>query len=96
MKYAKTTVLITSEIVGEECLISIEDDGRGFDNTEHVFELFEQNDADSLTRDATGTGVGLYIVKQLCDKMSYSLELLVSEVLGGAKVLLKVKMDIRQ
>jgi len=95
MKYAKENVKIELKKVDEICSITIEDDGSGFNNTEHVFELFEQDDADSMTRNATGTGVGLYIVKQLCDRMSYNLELLSSEELGGAKVLLEVKMDIR-
>ncbi len=95
MKYAAKTVKIRLVQENDVCSIIIEDDGVGFSNTEHVFELFEQDDTDSLTRNATGTGVGLYIVKKLCDRMSYNLELLSSEELGGAKVILKVKMDIR-
>ena len=95
IKYAHSKVKITTQIESGVYFITIEDDGSGFTNTKHIFELFEQDDANSLTREATGTGVGLYIVKQLCDKMSYDLELLSSKMLGGAKVLLKVKMDIR-
>jgi signal transduction histidine kinase/CheY-like chemotaxis protein len=95
IKYAKSTVKIRVLKEKDECNIIIEDDGIGFSNTEHVFDLFEQDDSDSLTRNATGIGVGLYIVKQLCDRMSYNLELLSSKELGGAKVLLKVKTDIR-
>ncbi len=48
-----------------------------------------------MTREATGTGVGLYIVKQLCDRMSHKIDLTRSKTLGGAKVTIRGKRDIR-
>ncbi len=92
-KYAQTTIIIKIDMKEENFYFTVEDDGEGFKNTTHVFDLFEQDDADSMTREASGTGVGLYIVKQLCDKMSYKIKLLKSESLGGAKVVLSGKRD---
>jgi len=42
-----------------------------------------------------GVGTGLFIVKQLCDRMAYRIELLDSKGLGGAQVVLKGPKDIR-
>lgn len=95
IKYASSKVTIQASMNELEFTISIEDDGKGFADTSNIFDIFEQADSDSMTREATGTGVGLYIVKQLCDRMSYKIELIKSETLGGAKVLLRGKKDIR-
>ena len=95
IKYASSKVDIFIEMTAESFIVEITDDGKGFTDTEHVFDIFEQSDANSMTREASGTGVGLYIVKQLCDRMSYKIELLSSEVLGGAKVIVKGQRDIR-
>lgn len=96
LKYAASKVQIAVEQEDDLFRLEIMDDGEGFSDAEHLFNLFEQSDADSLTREATGTGVGLFIVKQLCDRMSYDIELTKSETLGGAKVVVRGKRDIRK
>lgn len=64
--------------------IIIEDNGEGIRNKNSVFELYEQNDIDlTLGREKTGTGVGLYFVKLMCDNLDIGLELQDS-ALGGA------------
>jgi signal transduction histidine kinase/DNA-binding response OmpR family regulator len=95
VKYAKSKVEIRASMSEDSFKIIIEDDGSGFSNTENIFDIFEQADSDSMTREATGTGVGLYIVKQLCDRMAYKIDLMSSETLGGAKVIIRGKKDIR-
>ncbi len=96
LKYATSKIKIEIECSEDTFRVEIMDDGKGFSDTRQLFNLFEQSDANSLTREATGTGVGLYIVKQLCDRMSYNIELSKSDVLGGAAVIVKGKRDIRE
>ncbi len=60
-----------------------------------VFELYEQSDEESMTRTVQETGVGLYVVKKLCDKMNLSIDILTSENLGGARVVIRGKKELR-
>jgi len=94
-KYASSCVNISVNDSESEFSIIIEDDGPGFSDTTNVFNLFEQSDSNSLTREAVGVGTGLFIVKQLCDRMAYTIELFDSKELGGARVLLSGPKDIR-
>jgi len=94
-KYASSSVNITIDSSEIEFIITIEDDGIGFSDTSDIFNLFEQSDSNSLTREAVGVGTGLFIVKQLCDRMAYTIELLDSKELGGAQVVLSGPKDIR-
>jgi len=94
-KYALSSVKISTYSDETTFSITVEDDGNGFSNTSNVFNLFEQSDSNSLTREAVGVGIGLFIVKQLCDRMAYTIELLDSKELGGAQVVLKGPKDIR-
>jgi len=96
IKYAKGTLAISVRSNKEEFILEIMDDGEGFSNAENVFNLFEQSSKDEMTRTATGIGVGLFIIKRLCDRMGFKIELLKSEKLGGAKVLIRGKKDIPQ
>jgi len=95
LSYAKNRVIISIREEDEDFIIEISDDGIGFRDIENVFNLFEQSDSDSLTRESKGVGTGLFIVKQLCDRMAYNIKLLSSKELGGAKVLVQGKRDIR-
>jgi len=94
LKYAASKVVVNFSVNEDYFSFEVMDDGSGFSDKNHVFDLFEQSDSDSMTREASGIGVGLYIVKQLCDKMSYNIEILDSEDLGGAKVLITGKREI--
>ena len=95
VEYAKKRVEVSVVKDSETFIIEISDDGSGFRDISDVFNLFEQSDSDSLTRESRGVGTGLYIVKQLCDRMSYNIELLNSQELDGAKVIVQGKRDIR-
>jgi len=95
LSYSKSRVEISTRSDKDTFSIEISDDGEGFKNIDNIFNLFEQADSDSLTRESQGVGTGLFIVKQLCDRMTYSIELLSSEKLGGAKVIVKGRKDIQ-
>ena len=55
--------------------VSISDQGRGIPSTEidHIFDAFVQVDP-GPTRDAGGLGTGLYLTRQLCDRMGAAIE----------------------
>lgn len=93
IKYSKQTIAIIFKTNTQEFLLEVMDDGRGFENKENVFELFEQSNEDSMTRTAQGTGVGLFVVKKLCDLMKYKIDIGNSKKLGGARVSIKGKKD---
>ena len=94
LKYSKDKVNISLTQDEENFYITIEDDGIGIKHNEYkkVFELFEQTEETVLDREKEGTGVGLYIVKLLCDKFKYNIEISTS-VLGGAKFCISGKKD---
>ena len=86
IKYSRSKVKIITKSSETKFGVVVEDDGEGFHDTSKVFELFEQLSEDEMTRTASGIGVGLFIVKQLCDAFGYNIALERSTALGGARV----------
>jgi signal transduction histidine kinase len=60
---------ITTKIDTIKKRLTIEDTGVGIKNPERVFERF-------YTEDAHGTGIGLHIVKKLCDELGIKIEVI--------------------
>lgn len=83
-KFSPATTSITARawLDGGHIAVSIEDRGRGIPPAlrEKVFEPFVQVEP-AATRTAEGLGVGLYLVKQLCDRMAIGIA--VDGVPGG-------------
>jgi signal transduction histidine kinase len=94
MKYGDQEVLVSLKEDGDDFIFSVEDDGPGIPPLmqQKIFELFEQGDDKELTRDKEGTGIGLYLVKKLCDDMKYSIEIKTSEKLNGAMFIVRGKI----
>lgn len=92
LKYSNSKVNIELKTIDDEFELIVEDDGKGIDlkDKNRVFELFEQTEDTTLTREKEGTGIGLYIVKLLCDELNYKIEVEKSH-LGGAKFILRGK-----
>ncbi len=84
IKYGKGKIIITLVIEDGKYVLDIEDNGDGVREKEKVFELFEQQDKDDLTRVAKGTGIGLHFVKLLCEELGIDIKIYDSEKLGGA------------
>lgn len=87
IKYGNKKIIFKIEKVEDNFAIVIEDNGPGIEDKKSVLELFSQGDNDSMTRVSKGTGVGLHYTSILLDLMSYNLEILNSQTLGGTKVL---------
>jgi signal transduction histidine kinase len=93
LKYSNSKILLTLKYDKDMFFLNIEDDGRGIPECEHgkIFELFEQTDETVLTREHEGTGIGLYIVKLLCDRLNYGIAINNSN-LGGANFCISGKI----
>lgn len=86
LKYAFSKVEVCLSQDSDSFYMIVEDDGAGIkeDQKSKVFELFEQSEQTVLNRQKEGTGIGLYIVKILCEHFNYKIELSDSP-LGGAR-----------
>lgn len=86
LKYSISLVKVSLKNDDKRFIIIIEDDGEGIeeDQRSKIFEIFEQTEQTVLTRKKEGTGIGLYIVKLICDHFKYDIKVDRSN-LGGAK-----------
>jgi signal transduction histidine kinase len=96
LKYGGGEVLVVVKQKGDKFHLSVEDNGEGVSDRDKVriFEMFDQLDNQELTREAQGTGIGLYFVKQLCNVLNYDIRIEKSERLGGASFVVEGKIDI--
>ncbi len=86
IKYGGENIYISLIKSGNGFEFVIEDDGAGIKEKGKVFELYYQ-EGGMLQRDSKGTGIGLYLVKLLCDELGFQIKLTNSEH-GGAKFIL--------
>ncbi len=93
IKYSQNSIAIVIKSNEEEFAVEILDDGKGFGDKQKAIKLFEQSGEDDMTRTAKGTGVGLYIVKQLCNRLRYKVSIKDSKELGGARVIIRGKRN---
>ena len=70
---------LTVNAEGERARLNVQDDGPGI-SAEHQGKLFEP----FFTTSADGTGLGLYVAKELCEANGASLEFCAGEDLPGA------------
>jgi signal transduction histidine kinase len=77
---------------GEHVELAVEDRGRGIppDARASIFELFYQAE-DADTRSVGGLGIGLYVVKRLCDAMAVPIEVDDAPA-GGTRIVLRLKV----
>ncbi len=86
----KKKVLVNLNKKGKLVIIDIEDNGEGFDenNRDNFFEPY-------MTKKTNGTGLGLAICKKIVEDHNGQIELLDSELLGGAMVRIKLFAKIK-
>jgi len=84
-KFKSKKIVISTEFVGKSPAVIVEDDGVGVspENYDLIFTPFWQED-ESRTRNKSGKGIGLSIVKNITVKYGWTISVGKSE-LGGAK-----------
>jgi two-component system phosphate regulon sensor histidine kinase PhoR len=88
-KYGKPPVTVSiSPAAGDAFAISVRDAGHGIpaQEQERIFEKFYRSDP-KMTRSPSGTGLGLYIARELAERMGGSLEVHSTSNSGTAFVL---------
>ena len=87
-KFKSKKIIIRTELVGESPTVIVEDDGVGVspENYDLIFTPFWQED-ESRTRNKSGRGIGLSIVKNIALKYGWTISVDRSE-LGGAKFII--------
>jgi two-component system sensor histidine kinase CpxA len=95
MKYGKSQVHISFQKIDDYLVLSIEDDGDGISNNEkeQIFKMFEQSQKEVRTNNSGGTGIGLYTVQVFVKACKKEIFLEDSKLLGGAKFIIKEKID---
>jgi len=88
VKYTHDTIIVSIQSNKNGFKVNISDNGDGFKDKKKAMNLFEQSSIDDMTRDDEGIGVGLYVVKGLCEKMGYKFKVGTSLQLGGAEVII--------
>ncbi len=83
-------VLVNLNKKGKFVIIDIEDNGKGFEDTnrENYFEPY-------MTKKVNGTGLGLAICKKIVEDHNGQIQLLDSETLGGARVRIKLFVKMK-
>ena len=86
----KKEVLVNLNKKGKFVIIDVEDNGEGFDdnNRDNFFEPY-------MTKKTNGTGLGLAICKKIVEDHNGQIELLDSELLGGALVRIKLFVKMK-
>lgn len=79
-----SNIKIINKQINDDCVITIEDDGRGIEDKEDIFEKGYKEGENA------GTGLGLYLVKEIIENYGGSLEVDDSE-LGGARFEIRLK-----
>ncbi|MEA3314703.1 MAG: HAMP domain-containing sensor histidine kinase, partial [Campylobacterota bacterium] len=92
LKYGRNKIIISLKGTEKDKFsLIVEDDGEGIpeNKKEQIFQALEQGEAEKITRDKEGIGLGLTLVHKLSLLMGYEISVLKSETLGGAKFVLK-------
>jgi K+-sensing histidine kinase KdpD len=87
-KYSNKKAIITLEDSKEMFLLTFEDNGSGINLTENTFSLFAQGEQSLLKRENDGIGIGLFVIKKVCDFLNYKIDISSSDELGGAKIMI--------
>ncbi len=72
IKYGENKIHISFGQIGSDFWFAVDDNGPGVQNKETIFELFNQDQSNDLTRTAKGTGIGLYFVKLISEQLGTS------------------------
>ena len=88
LKYAKSRIVVSAEVIGNSILVHVDDDGIGIpeEEREHVFSAFSRLDR-SRDRATGGYGLGLAIARRVME-LHGGTACAGSAALGGARITL--------
>jgi signal transduction histidine kinase len=91
---ADTAVLLEGEVVGDEVVITVADQGEGIgaEDLPSIFDRFHQA-GDVMSREREGAGLGLYITKRLVEAMGGSIEV-TSEPGHGSTFVVRIPSEV--
>lgn len=89
IKYGDSKIYIESKREDFDCFVKICDDGKGVKKGEKIFDLFFMSE-EIVHKSTTGTGVGLYFVKKICETLKIEYYVANSTVLKGAEFSFKI------
>lgn len=93
IKYGNKKLFITLDKCMQDNFkfrLSIADDGCGIRDKRRVFEMYEQDNQNILKKDE-GTGIGLHMVKLICEELKINYKIEDSKILGGTNFILSEK-----
>lgn len=88
IKYGNKAINIEIKNLKTGIVFCIDDDGKGIQDKEAVFNLYEQGNKSLMTRETQGTGIGLYFVKLLCNDLNIDYAIEDSKLLSGTRFIL--------
>lgn len=94
IKYGNRKLFITLDKCMQDDFkfrLSIADDGCGIKDKKRVFEMYEQDNQNILKKDE-GTGIGLHMVKLICEGLQIEYKVEDSRILGGTNFILSEKL----
>lgn len=92
IKYGNTIVEISLRSDSEKIEICIQDDGKGIQNKEEVFELYTQSGSGLSGMEKKGTGIGLHFVKLLCEGLNLEYRIEDAPTLRGTKFIITKRL----
>lgn len=95
LKYSSSKVLITLVVDENFITLCVDDDGDGIaeENREMIFNMFSQEYEGKNIKEKSGTGVGLHLVKLLCENNQFEIKVETSSELGGASFQIKIPIN---
>lgn len=93
IKYGNNKILIKSVKNDTGVELSFHDNGKGIEDKESIFNLYERAEESILNHSGKGTGVGLYFFKLLCEDLKIPYFVKDSAPLGGTEFMLKFNED---
>jgi PAS domain S-box-containing protein len=95
IKYSNSKVFLSLQKEDGKIIIAIEDDGDGIvqENRESIFRMFTQQAEGRSNKEKSGTGIGLHLVKLLCDNNNFTITIDNSKTLGGAAFIVTIPYE---